>query len=257
MSSSDVFLSYSPFAHQAERCMYSALTCQGVKIGLSSGDPVILFDDARALNPTVFYLVPRIGNRLVQTLKAMFINSPEKQAAFDKSYAAKRKLLIDQGIIPRDPSLDDPLGVMKSMRDYVGGRFRMSASGAAPAPAANLEFHRVVFGIRLYERFGQTETTSAFTTTGFSDVWNPYGSHVGTGTRQSEFKLVARPEMGYNVSRGADGKWTGSRGEVACRGPVVFRGYYLQPDKTAETVDENGWLLTGKSRRRLLISAIY
>lgn len=155
MNSSDVFLSYSPFAHQAERCMFSALTCQGVAIGLSSGDPAHLFDDARALHPTIFYLVPRIGNRLVQTLKAMFLDTPEKQAAFDASYAAKRKVLLEQGKPPRDTKLDDTLGLMKAMRDYVGGRFRMSASGAAPAPAANLEFHRIVFGIRLFERFGQ------------------------------------------------------------------------------------------------------
>lgn len=240
-SPSDTFLSYSPLAHQAERCMYSALTCQGVAIGMSSGDPTLLFDDARALKPAIMYLVPRIGNRLVQTLKSTFLKTPEQVAAWEQSYAAKRRVLLS-GTLPRDEKLDDSMGLMKAMRDYVGGRLRMSASGAAPAPAANLEFHRIVFGIRLFERFGQTESTSAFATTNFSDLWNPYGSHVGTATRQSEFKLVARPEMGYNVTEGNN--WVGSKGEAACRGTVVFRGYYLQKEKTEEALVD-GWLLTG------------
>ncbi|KAI9000148.1 hypothetical protein DFJ74DRAFT_760603 [Hyaloraphidium curvatum] len=244
MSTSDLFMSYSPLAHQAERCIYWALTCRGVPIGLWSGDPAHLFDDVRALKPTICYLVPRIGNRLVQTLKAMFLTTPERRAAFEASYAAKRRVLLTTGKPPRDPALDDSLGIMAGMRAYMGGRFRFSASGAAPAPAANLEFHRVVFGIHLFERFGQTETTSAFTATKFGDVWTPYGSHVGTATRQSEFRLLSRPEMGYSVVRG-DGRWIGSKGEVACRGHVVFRGYYLQPEKTREALDADGWLLTG------------
>jgi fatty-acyl-CoA synthase len=37
----------------------------------------------------------------------------------------------------------------------------------------------------------------------------------------------------------------GERGELLCRGYLVMAGYYNMPEKTAETIDSEGWLHTG------------
>jgi long-chain acyl-CoA synthetase len=61
--------------------------------------------------------------------------------------------------------------------------------------------------------------------------------HVGMPVPCCAIKLVDVPELNYFVKDGA--------GEVCVRGTNVFRGYYKNPEQTAETLDTDGWLHTG------------
>src|SRR5258708_14226467 len=60
---------------------------------------------------------------------------------------------------------------------------------------------------------------------------------VGTPQPHVEIKLV-HPETGLTVPRG-------ETGELCARGYLVMRGYWEQPQKTAEAIDEAGWSHTG------------
>ena len=67
-------------------------------------------------------------------------------------------------------------------------------------------------------------------------------------------RLVSVPDMGYLVTdtmhgkdeaRGVPGMPCKGRGEIWTKGSNVFLGYYKMPEKTEETLDEDGWVHSG------------
>ena len=95
-------------------------------------------------------------------------------------------------------------------------------SGAAPIPVEVLEFF-LALDIPICELWGMSETTAVTTVNPREDI------RVGT---------VGRAIPGVEVRLADDG-------EVLVRGPSMMKGYRNLPEKTAESFDADGWLLTG------------
>ncbi len=107
-------------------------------------------------------------------------------------------------------------------------------SAAAPFPPENIAELESVIGPNFIELYGMTETSPV-------TVCNPrYGKHkpasIGMPLPDTELKLVD-PATGELVP-------IGEPGEMAIRGPQVMKGYFGQPEETANAV-RDGWMFTG------------
>lgn len=110
---------------------------------------------------------------------------------------------------------------------------RIAASGAARLSEETARSVERRLGVHLHEGYGLTEASPVVTSTIGTDA--PFGS-VGVPAPGLEVRLV--DESGEDVL-------VGDAGEVWVRGPNVFKGYFGDPETSARTVDEDGWLHTG------------
>jgi fatty-acyl-CoA synthase len=85
--------------------------------------------------------------------------------------------------------------------------------------------------------YGETEASPLTHLTSRDDTLERRVETVGTNLPHQEVKVV-------DVSSRRTLP-VGAVGEICFRGYHIMRGYYGQPDKTAETIDANGWLYSG------------
>uniref|UniRef100_A0A3P9MMW2 Long-chain-fatty-acid--CoA ligase n=1 Tax=Oryzias latipes TaxID=8090 RepID=A0A3P9MMW2_ORYLA len=226
----DVHISYLPLAHMFERVVQGCMLLHGGRIGFFQGDIRRLSDDLHTLKPTFFPAVPRLLNRIYDKVFGQADTSLKRwllQFAYSRKEAELRK-----GIVRKD-SIWDYL-IFKKVQASLGGRVRLMLTGAAPISPAVLTFLRVAMGCQFYEGYGQTECTGGCTITVPGD-WSE--GHVGPPLPCNIIKLMDVPEMNYYAVNG--------EGEVCVKGPNVFKGYLKDPEKTAETIDADGWVHTG------------
>jgi long-chain acyl-CoA synthetase len=223
--------SFLPTAHIADRM--GALYLQEV-----FGTQITTVSDPRAIagalpdvRPTTWGAVPRVWEKLKAAIEFAVANEPDetKRAGlrWGLSVAAKKaEALVAGEPVPGDVAAEwaqaDDL-VLSKLREKLGlKQVRWAVSGAAPIPTETLAFF-VGLGIPISEVWGMSELSCTAT------VSHPSEARLGTVG-----KLI--PGMEGRIAED---------GEFLVRGPLVMKGYRKEPKKTAEAVDEDGWLHTG------------
>jgi fatty-acyl-CoA synthase len=122
--------------------------------------------------------------------------------------------------------------------DYDLSTLRTGIMAGSPCPVEVMK--RVVSEMGMGEVticYGMTETSPVSTQTGADDDLDRRTSTVGRVHPHLEIKVVD-PVTGATVPHG-------EAGEFCTRGYSVMRGYWNEPDKTAEAIDAEGWMHTG------------
>ena len=229
-----VHLSYLPLAHCYEKTFMGLMCYYGSRIGFNSGDVIRLAEDAQALKPTIFLGVPRVYNKMYDAIKANTIEAPGIKGVLARAgYSAKLQNLINANTY--NHQIWDKI-LLSKVAAVLGGRVKYLITGSAPVDHQVMQFFRIMFSCEFCEGYGSTESCAYGSVLPVGDF---SAGHVGTPPNCSEVKLVAVPEMNYHVTDSIP------KGELCYRGPFIFKGYYKDPEKTAEAIDQDGWLHTG------------
>ncbi len=119
----------------------------------------------------------------------------------------------------------------------IGEGFRLCVSGSAPLPAQVLEDFARLYGHRILERYGMTETLMT--------LGNPYDGERRAGTVGFAFPGVSVrivDEQGHDVR-------DGDSGELLVQSPMLCAGYWNRPEATAAAFAD-GWFRTGDIAER-------
>ncbi len=223
-------ISWLPSAHIAERAAHHYLPIVYGMTVTSCANAKEVLSYVAAVKPSWFFAVPRIWEKLKSGLEAMMAGQPDDQReqAEEAIAAAIKKVRLEQAgeEVPAElaaavAKADEVL--FSKLRAQLGfDQIEAVNVGAAPTPPEVLEFFHAI-GIPVAELWGMSETCGA-------GCVNPPGK-IKIGT-------VGPPSPGVEVKLAEDG-------ELLMKSDVVMLGYRNLPEKTAEAIDEDGWLHTG------------
>jgi long-chain acyl-CoA synthetase len=220
-------VSYLPMAHIAERMTshYSQII-QGYEV-TSCPEPGQIGPYLREVRPNIVFGVPRVWEKIYAGVQAALAGDADKKRQFDEGIEAAKPIARardwDESTPEQDATWDFLQDVaFRQVREMVGlDQVDFAITGAAPIPAELLDWYRAL-GVPLSEIYGMSESSGPMT-------WTP--TRVKPGT-------VGPAIPGCDVELADDG-------EVICRGGNVFQGYLNDPEKTAEALDDDGWLHSG------------
>ena len=223
----DVTIAFLPSAHIAQRVVVQLVPIrQGTPVWFSEGISK-LPNEIRTIRPTFFLAPPRVWERVYSTISTEIKKRP----------AAVRKLFYlglgvgSEASRLREAGKPVPAWMRASLkffdrvvfhkiRQRLGGRIRIAASGAAPLGKDLAEFYAAI-GMPLVEGYGLTEAGVA----ALNPLDRPKSGSIGKMLPGVEARLE-------------------DDGELMLRTPCLFSGYYNDPESTASVL-RDGWLATG------------
>jgi long-chain acyl-CoA synthetase len=229
MKGTDEIMSFLPLCHIFEQLftVLGHITVGHIVNFIESPDTVV--DNMIEISPTVGHAVPRIWEKYYSAILIRMSDATWfKRLVFFTALKAGRKrasLKMDFRPVPVYLEIIYQLAyfaVFRKLKERMGfDRMWVAYSGAAPIAPDILHFFQSI-GVNLVEGYGQTEGTGVTTVARIGEV---------------KFGTVGKPLGGCEVKIADDG-------EILVKSPGVFKGYFKNPESTAETIVD-GWLHSG------------
>lgn len=230
LTADEDILSYLPMAWVGDHLFsFAQAMVTGFTINCpESGETVMT--DLREIGPTYYFAPPRVfENLLTQVMIRMEDASAMKQKLFHYFMAVARRCgsdVLDGKSVALGDRLLYALGnvlVFGPLKNVLGlSRVRVAYTAGAAIGPDLFRFYRSI-GINLKQLYGQTETCAYV-------CLQPDG--------QIKFDSVGKPAPGVEVK-------IADNGEILVKGPMLLKEYYKRPDATAESINADGYFMTG------------
>lgn len=217
-------LSFLPVCHVYERMLHYLYIRIGCSIYFAESIDTI-GENIKEVKPHIFSAVPRLIEKVYEKI----------MAKGDELSGIKRKLFFWAVALGEEYDLNGKSGwynfklkiarklIFSKWKEALGGEVKAIASGAA-ALQPRLARIFMAAGVPILEGYGLTETSPVISVNCLKNGMK-FGT-VGTTLENVEVKIAAD-------------------GEILAKGPNIMMGYYNQPEKTKEVLEDDGWFHTG------------
>ncbi len=220
----ELAISFLPLNHVFERMLNYLFSYLGIRVYYAENMETIV-DNIQEIKPDIFAAVPRIFERVYDKIygkgldlkgikRAMFFWALKLGQQYDPT--------VKQGsFYYKKLKLANKLVFVK-WREALGGNIKTAVSGGAALQPRLAKIFGAA-GIPILEGYGLTETAPVIAVNRLDNV---QPGTVGEILESAEVKIA-------------------DDGEILFKGPNLMPGYYKDPEKTKEAIDENGWFHTG------------
>ena len=223
-----IALSILPLSHILERTADYAYFYKGCTIAYAES-VLKIAENLQEVRPHLFAAVPRIFEKMRARMMDAVAGYPaarRKIFLWALTIAEKRlPYRIERKPMPAGLKFQSAIAdklVFSKIQARLGGRVRFVLSGGAPLSAELASFF-IGAGLEIMEGYGLTETSPVIA------VNRPEKRRIGT---------VGPLIPGVEVKIASDG-------EILSRGPHIMKGYWNNPEATAQAIDSEGWFHTG------------
>ncbi len=223
-----VAVSFLPLSHSFERTVDYSYFYKGAIIAYVD-DALKIGQFLPEIKPVVFAAAPRVFEKVrARILDNVQTQSAGKQKIFNwalKVGEERVPYVVENRPMPLGLKMRSALAdklVFSKILARLGGEVKFLISGAAPL-SADLAAFFVGAGLDILEGYGLTETSPVISVNRMDK--RRLGT-VGPPIRDVEVKIE-------------------QDGEILARGPNIMKGYWNNPEATADVIDSEGWFHTG------------